>query len=76
MLYSCKPLFEKIKAQVGAEIDNFPIEDPPRVCIITTGEDEPSARYVRNKLRDFTSDLFSGMRIQPMMESLCSAQFW
>lgn len=53
MLYSCKPLFEKIKAQVGAEIDNFPLEDPPTVCIITTGEDEPSARYVRNKLRDF-----------------------
>lgn len=53
MLYNCKPLFEKIKAQVGAEIDSFPIEDPPRVCIITTGEDEPSARYVRNKLRDF-----------------------
>lgn len=53
MIYRCNPLFEKIKAQVGAEIDNFPIEDPPRVCIITTGEDEPSARYVRNKLRDF-----------------------
>lgn len=53
MIYNCKPLFERIKAQVGAEIDNFPIEDPPRVCIITTGEDEPSARYVRNKLRDF-----------------------
>ncbi len=53
MLYSCKPLFDKIKAQVGAEIDSFPLEDPPTVCIITTGEDEPSARYVRNKLRDF-----------------------
>lgn len=53
MLYNCKPLFEKIKAQVDAEIDNFPLEDPPTVCIITTGEDEPSARYVRNKLRDF-----------------------
>lgn len=53
MLYNCKPLFEKIKAQVGAEIDSFPIEDPPRVCIITTGDDEPSQRYVRNKLRDF-----------------------
>ena len=53
MLYNCKPLFEKIKAQVGAEIDSFPLEDPPRVCIITTGEDEPSDRYVRNKLRDF-----------------------
>lgn len=53
MLYSCKSLFEKIKAQVGAEIDNFPLEDPPTVCIITTGEDEPSARYVRNKLKDF-----------------------
>lgn len=56
MLYSCKPLFDKIKAQVGAEIDNFPLEDPPTVCIITTGEDEPSARYVRNKLRDFIED--------------------
>lgn len=53
MLYSCKPLFERIKAQVAAEIDSFPIEDPPAVCIITTGEDEPSQRYVRNKLRDF-----------------------
>lgn len=53
MIYSCKPLFEKIKAQVAAEIDRFPIEDPPTVCIITTGEDEPSARYVRNKLKDF-----------------------
>lgn len=52
MLYSCKPLFERIKAQVAAEIDSFPIEDPPAVCIITTGEDEPSQRYVRNKLRD------------------------
>ena len=53
MLYSCKPLFERIKAQVAAEIDSFPIENPPTVCIITTGEDEPSARYVRNKLKDF-----------------------
>lgn len=53
MIYRCKPLFEKIKAQVAAEIDSFPIEDPPSVCIITTGEDEPSARYVRNKLKDF-----------------------
>lgn len=52
MLYSCKPLFERIKAQAAAEIDSFPIEDPPAVCIITTGEDEPSQRYVRNKLRD------------------------
>lgn len=53
MIYRCKPLFEKIKAQVVAEIDSFPIEDPPIVCIITTGDDEPSARYVRNKLKDF-----------------------
>lgn len=52
MLYSCKPLFERIKAQVAVEIDSFPLEDPPAVCIITTGEDEPSQRYVRNKLRD------------------------
>ena len=53
MLYSCKELFNRIKAQVGAEIDSFPLEDPPMVCIVTTGEDEPSARYVRNKLKDF-----------------------
>lgn len=55
MLYSCKELFEQVKAQVAQEIDGFPIEDPPTVCIITTGADEPSARYVRNKLRDFES---------------------
>ena len=53
MLYSCKPLFERIKAQAAAEIDGFPLEDSPSVCIITTRVDEPSARYVRNKLRDF-----------------------
>lgn len=53
MLYSCKELFERVKAQVAQEIDGFPIEDPPKVCIITTGDDEPSQRYVRNKLRDF-----------------------
>ena len=53
MLYSCKPLFERIKAQEVAEIDGFPLEDSPSVCIITTRVDEPSARYVRNKLRDF-----------------------
>lgn len=54
MLYSCKSLFERIKAQVAAEIDGLPLEDPPKVCIITTGADEPSDRYVRNKLRDFS----------------------
>ena len=53
MLYSCKELFERVKAQVAQEIDGFPIEDPPKVCIITTGDDEPSQRYVRNKLKDF-----------------------
>lgn len=52
-MYSCKPIFERIMTQVASEIDSFPLQDPPRVCIITTGEDEPSARYVRNKLRDF-----------------------
>ena len=55
MLYSCKELFNRIKAKVATEIDGFPLEDPPMVCIATTGEDEPSARYVRNKLRDFES---------------------
>lgn len=53
MLYNCKELFERVKAQVAQEIDGFPIEDPPTVCIITTGDDEPSQRYVRNKLKDF-----------------------
>lgn len=51
MLYSCKPLFSRIKAELKKEIETFP--DAPRVCIITTGEDEPSLRYVRNKMRDF-----------------------
>lgn len=53
MLYNCKELFERVKKQVAQEIDGFPIEDPPTVCIITTGDDEPSQRYVRNKIRDF-----------------------
>ena len=53
MLYSCKELFERVKKRVAQEIDGFPIDDPSKVCIITTGDDEPSARYVRNKLRDF-----------------------
>lgn len=53
MLYNCKGLFERVKAHVAQEIDGFPIEDPPTVCIITTGDDEPSQRYVRNKLKDF-----------------------
>lgn len=53
MLYSCKELFERVKAQVAQEIDGFPIDDPPKVCVVTSGNDEPSQRYVRNKLRDF-----------------------
>lgn len=53
MLYSCKDLFKRIKTQVAAEIDSFPIDDPPKVCVVTSGNDEPSQRYVRNKLRDF-----------------------
>lgn len=50
MLYNCKPLFDRIKAELKKEIETFP--EAPRVCIITTGEDEPSQRYVRNKLLD------------------------
>ena len=54
MLYSCKPLFERIKAEVVGKIDSLPFEgDAPRVAIIQCGEDEPSSRYIRNKLRDF-----------------------
>ena len=51
MLYSCNPLFGRIKAELKKEIETFP--EAPRVCIVVTGEDEPSARYVRNKMRDF-----------------------
>lgn len=51
MLYSCKPLFDRIKTELKKEIETFP--DAPCVCVITTGEDEPSQRYVRNKMRDF-----------------------
>ena len=54
MLYSCKPLFERIKAEVVGKIDRLPFEiDAPRVAIIQCGKDEPSSRYIRNKLRDF-----------------------
>lgn len=54
MLYSCKPLFERIKAEVVGKIDSLPFDgNGPRVAIIQCGEDEPSSRYVRNKLRDF-----------------------
>lgn len=55
MLYSCKPLFERIKAEVVGKIDRLPFEgDAPRVAIIQCGDDEPSSRYIRNKLKDFT----------------------
>lgn len=54
MLYSCKPLFERVKKEVAGKIDGLPFEgDAPRVAIIQCGEDEPSSRYVRNKLKDF-----------------------
>lgn len=54
MLYSCKPLFERIKAEVVGKIDSLPFEgDAPRVAIIQCGDDEPSSRYIRNKLKDF-----------------------
>lgn len=51
MMYSCKDLFKRIKAELKEEIAGFP--DAPRVCVIVTGDDEPSQRYVRNKMRDF-----------------------
>lgn len=55
MLYSCKPLFERIKVEVVGKIDSLPFDgNGPRVAIIQCGEDEPSTRYIRNKLRDFT----------------------
>lgn len=51
MLYSCKPLFDRIKAELKKEIATFPTA--PQVCVVVTGDDEPSQRYVRNKIRDF-----------------------
>ena len=51
MMYSCKDLFKRIKAELKEEIAGFP--DAPRVCVIVTGDEEPSQRYVRNKMRDF-----------------------
>lgn len=53
MLYSCKPFFERIKNQIADEIKCSTQNIEPKVCIIVAGDDEPSARYVRNKLRDF-----------------------
>lgn len=79
MLYSCKELFERVKEQVAHEIDGFPIEDPPKVCIITTGEDEPSQRYVRNKLKDFrelgiAAEVKSFKEAKPLLNFLLDAQ--
>ena len=54
MLYSCKPLFERIKVEVAGRIVSLPFESHAgRVAIIQCGEDEPSSRYVRNKIEDF-----------------------
>lgn len=54
MLYSCKPLFERIKAEAVGKIGSLPFEaGAPRVAIIQCGDDEPSSRYIRNKLKDF-----------------------
>lgn len=79
MLYSCKELFERVKKQVAQEIDGFPIEDAPKVCIITTGDDEPSARYVRNKLKDFrelgiVAEVKSFKEAKPLLNFLLDAQ--
>lgn len=79
MLYNCKGLFERVKAQVAQEIDGFPIEDPPTVCIITTGDDEPSQRYVRNKLKDFrelgiAAEVKSFKEAKPLLNFLIDAQ--
>lgn len=55
MLYSCEDLFKRIKAEAAERLDNLPFDgNGPRVAIIQCGDDEPSSRYVRNKLKDFT----------------------
>lgn len=79
MLYSCKELFERVKKQVAQEIDGFPIDDPPEVCVITTGDDEPSQRYVRNKLKDFrelgiVAEVKSFKEAKPLLNFLLDAQ--
>lgn len=51
MLYSCKSLFQRIKTQVAEEVAGF--KEKPHVLVVTTGYDEPSERYVRNKVKDF-----------------------
>ena len=79
MLYSCKELFERVKRQVAQEIDGFLIEDAPKVCVITTGNDEPSQRYVRNKLKDFrelgiVAEVKSFKEAKPLLNFLIDAQ--
>ena len=79
MLYSCKELFERVKKQVAQEIDGFPIEDAPKVCVITTGNDEPSQRYVRNKLKDFrelgiVAEVKSFKEAKPLLNFLIDTQ--
>lgn len=52
MLYSCKPILERVKANVTEDLRALNLT--PKAAILVTGNDEPSARYVRNKVRDFS----------------------
>lgn len=51
MIYNCKHILDDIKRVIRNNIENM--ETKPKVAIIYAGNDEPSQRYIRNKVQDF-----------------------
>ena len=51
MKFDAKAVLDRIKIDIREKLNGS--ARPPKVLIITTGYDEPSERYVRNKCRDF-----------------------
>lgn len=51
MLYNCKHILDRVKE--GAKEYIKTLDFKPEVVIIQAGNDEPSNRYVRNKVKDF-----------------------
>ena len=51
MIYNCKNVLKYIKDQSAQRV--YKMAKKPVVAVVQFGDDEPSKRYVRNKLRDF-----------------------
>lgn len=79
MLYSCKSLFQRIKIQVAEEVARF--KEKPHVLVVTTGYDEPSERYVRNKVKDFADvgiecTVFSAKTREELLNTIVENGAW